>query len=129
MIIFSVLSFLVPRALTEEIARRLTDTSSAYDFFMWESLGFVVFLSIVLLVFIAGGGICALIRKAWWWALSGAIGCVIIGVIYAMLCLVTIPSFVHSVAGILGATSIGTTCMLAVILAIIFLTKRRDNFG
>lgn len=122
-------SIAVPQGLTEEVGLRVTDSSEAYVSFMMASSGFIVFSSLAFGVLTVGGGICALVKKSWWWALSGAIGCVILGVISAMLSLLRIPPFYHNVAGAVGAVGIGFLCVIAGILAIIFLIKRRGIFG
>jgi len=129
MIVVGFLSFAVPQGLTEEVGLRLIDSTESLASFMMATSGFIVFSSLVFAVLTIGGGICALIKKSWWWALSGAIGCVIIGVIYAMLSLLRIPPFYHNVAGAVGAATIGIIGMIAGILAIVFLIRRRDNFG
>jgi hypothetical protein len=128
MIIVSAMSIVVPSDLTAELGLRVTDSAEAYASFMMASNNLMVPSSLVLLVFIVGGGICALRKKVWWWALSGAIGCAILGVIYAMLDLLKVPPLYHNVAGAMGAALIGIVCMLAGILAIIFLIKRKGNF-
>ena len=128
MIIASTLSIVVPQNLTEELAFRVTDSSEAYVSFMMASSGFIVWSVVVFLILIVGGAVSAFRRKAWWWALSGGIGCVILGAMYAMLSLLRIPPLYHNVAGATGAAFIGIIGMLAGILAIIFLVKRNGEF-
>ena len=129
LIVVGFLSFAVPHGLIEEVGLRLIDSTESLASFMMSASGFIVLSSLVFAVWTIGGGICALIKKSWWWALSGAIGCVIGGVIYATLSLLMIPPIYSTVAGALGAAFIGTIGMIPGILAIIFLIKRRDNFG
>jgi hypothetical protein len=128
MIIASAMSIVVPSDLTSEVGLRVTDSTEAYVSFMLASNSLIVPLSLVLLVFIVGGGICALRKKVWWWALAGAIGCTILGVADATLSLLQIPPLYHDVAGAMGITFVGTIAMLAGILAIIFLIKRKGEF-
>ena len=128
MIIVSFMSFAVPQQLAEELAFRIADSAETYASLVIESSGWIVFSSLVSLGLIAGGGICALIKKAWWWALSGAIGCAIIGLIHAMLSLLTTPPTYHNVAGAVGAATLGIICILVGILAVIFLIMRRGEF-
>lgn len=129
MIVVGVLSFAVPQGLTEEVGLRISGSTGDLASFMMASSGFIVFLSSVFAVLTIGGGICAFVKKSWWWALSGAIACVILGVIQAMLSLLTIPPFYHNVAGAMGASLIGIIGMILGILAVIFLIERKDGFG
>jgi len=129
MIAVGVLSFAVPQGLTTEVGLRISGSTGDLTSFMMASSGFIVFLSSVFAVLTIGGGICAFVKKSWWWALLGAIGCVILGVIQAMISLLTIPPFYHNAAGAVGASLIGIIAMIAGILAVIFLIERKDVFG
>ena len=63
--------------------RRTDSPEAAYSFIMaWN--GVIVFSSLVILVLTIGGGVCALKRKAWGWALSGAICCMIAMAFYGL---------------------------------------------
>jgi len=81
------------------------------DFETVGSLGAPTVLPVFLLLGLTvGGGICAFIKKHWWWALSGAICSVFIG--FAML---IFPVF-------------GLIFPPMGILAVIFLVKRKSQF-
>jgi hypothetical protein len=129
MIAVGVLSFAVPQGLTTEVGLRISGSTGNLALFMMSASGFIVFLSSVFAILTIGGGICAFVKKAWWWALLGAIGCVILGVMSAMISLLMIPPFYYNVPGAFGASLMGTTAMIAGILAVIFLINRRDSFG
>jgi hypothetical protein len=129
MIAVGVLSFSVPNGLTEEIGLRISVEIGDLASFMMTSSGFIVFLSIVFAVLTIGGGICAFVKKAWWWALLGGITCMILGVIQAMISLLTIPPLYFNLAGAVGASLIGVIAMILGILAVIFLIIKRDSFG
>jgi hypothetical protein len=128
MIIVSAMSIVVPSDLTSAVGLRVTNSTEAYVSFTMAANSLIVISSLVLLVFIVGGGICALRKKAWWWALYAAIGCMILGVMDAMLSLLQIPPLYHDVAGAMGITFVGIIGMLAGLLAIIFLVERRGEF-
>ena len=124
MIIVSFMSVYAPIKLAEQVSFILESSYETYS----SLNGWIIFSVLVSLGLIAGGGICALIKKAWWWALSGAIGCAIIGLIHAMLSLLTTPPTYHNVAGAVGAATLGIICILVGILAVIFLIMRRGEF-
>ena len=112
--------------------------AQALDLTATEIVGsaWIVCLALFLLGWIGGGGICAFIKKAWWWALSGAICSVLVGVIYTITSLITFPlpfySFGKSNAAIagtvIGAAIIGCVLTLMGILAFIFLRKSKGQF-
>ena len=76
----------------------------------------MVLAGILLLVLIVGGGICALRKKAYWWAFSGAVCLIFAGIIAA--------AFQSYAAGVI----IGGLYILPGLLAVIFLVKRKDEF-
>ena len=78
-IIAGLVSSVAPYSFVHDMAWRRTDSpEAAYSFIMaWN--GVIVFSSFVILVLTIGGGICALRKKAWGWALSGAICSMIAG--------------------------------------------------
>lgn len=127
-IVVGLLSFIVPQGLTQEVGLRLSASTGDLASFMMGASGFVIFLSLVFAILTIGGGICALAKKSWWWALYGAIGCVILGVVDAIRSLLMIPPLYHNVAGALGVAIIGLLSMIAGILAIIFLIERKTVF-
>ena len=87
-----------------------------------------VFLCFLSLGLTWGGGICAFTKKAYWWALFGAICSVIVAFTFTITSLSTFPVPLRSGASVVGATTLGIIFVLMGILAVIFLTKRRGEF-
>ena len=85
-------------------------------------------LSVLSLGLPLAGGICALKKKAYWWALSGAICSVLVAFTFTITSLLTFPGPLHSGASVLGASLLGIIFIIMGILAIIFLTMRKDEF-
>ena len=104
-IIFGLVSSVAPYSWVMGMAERLTDSPEAEYSFIMARMGLVVFSTLVILVFTVGGGVCALKRKAWGWALSGAICCTIAGAF--IMGLLVVPGM----------------------LAVIFLAKRKGEFS
>lgn len=104
LIIAGLLSSVAPYSLAQRIAWRLTDSPEAAYSFITAWSGLIVFSSFVILVLTIGGGICALRKKAWGWALAGAICSMIAGSL---------------ISGLLA---------LPGLLAAIFLVKRKGEF-
>lgn len=105
MIIAGLPSSVVPYSLVNDMAWRLADSPEAAYSFITRWSGLTMFLFFVILVLTIGGGICALRRKAWGWALSGAICCMIAGAF--IMGLLVVPG----------------------LLAVIFLAKRKGEFS
>jgi hypothetical protein len=106
LIITGIASVVVPGQVAEMIART---RAGSYEEFLDLSFSLAtsseaMFATLVLLVLIVGGGICALRKEAWGWALSGAICSMIAMGFYA-------PFFA-----------------LPGLLAVIFLVKRKGEF-
>lgn len=85
-----------------------------------------------LLSLIVGGGICAFIKKAWWWALSGAICSVLVGITYIIFLPLSLPTppphYSYPATSVVGSALLGVLFTLMGILAIIFLIMRRGEF-
>ena len=97
-------------AIVQNVVEMIAKTT-ADPFETAGSLGAPTVLPVFLLLGLTvGGGICAFIKKHWWWALSGAICSVFIG--FAML---IFPVF-------------GLIFPPMGILAVIFLVKRKSQF-
>lgn len=128
LILAGFMSIAVPQGLTEEVGLRLVGPTGSLTSFMMASSGFIAVSGLMLLVLTVGGGICALVKRSWWWALLGAIACVILGAIWAMLSLLRIPPLYHNVAGAVGAATVGILHIIAGLLAAIFLVNSKDSF-
>jgi uncharacterized protein YjeT (DUF2065 family) len=100
LIVRGIASVIVPEQVAEMIAQT---RAGSYEYFLRTST-WVVPAGLVLLVFIVGGGICALRREAWGWAFSGAI------------CSMIAMGFLWGLLAIPG------------LLAVIFLLKRKGEF-
>ena len=106
LIILGIASLAVPVSVAEMIAQTRTD--SYEDFlelaFSLMTSPWAAIAASVLLGLIVGGGICALRKKAWGWAFSGAI------------CSMIAMGFYHVLFALPG------------LLAVIFLLKRKGEF-
>ena len=98
-----------------------------------SSLVFPV-MGIVVAIFTVGGGICALSRRAYWWALAASI-CVIVMALFAAVYEANhytiffprhMPPFV--VQRVLTHVAAGVLFGLPGVLAHVFLVKRREEF-
>jgi len=104
MIVVGLLSSVAPYSVAQEMAWRRTDSPEVAYSFITAWNGLIVFSTFVILVLTIGGGICALRKKAWGWALSGAICSMIAGAL--IMGLLALPG----------------------LLAVIFLVKRKGEF-
>lgn len=90
--------------------------------------GIFVPLCLLSLSLTVGGGICAFGKRAYWWALTGAILSIIIAFTFLITSLSTFPIPLHSGASILGASLLGIIFIVMAMLALIFLIMRRGEF-
>lgn len=83
-IIAGLASSVAPYSFVHDMALRRTDSpDAAYSFIVaWN--GVIVLSGILILVLTIGGGVCALRGKAWLWALSGAVCCMIAMTFYSI---------------------------------------------
>jgi hypothetical protein len=88
-----------------------------------------IIVGILLVVLISGGGICALAKRCYWWAFSGAICLICTGIIAAALWIYDFlcSHFLVHAAAYLGV-SIGVLFLLPGLLALIFLRKSKGQF-
>ena len=75
-----------------------------------------------------GGGICVFRKKAYWWALSGAICSMIIASTLTITSLSTFPFPLRFGASMVGTSLFYIIFVLMAILALIFLIKRKGDF-
>ena len=113
-IVLGVFSFIVPSAVADAIA-----WGRATSFDEWihirTDIGVQMALpTLLLIVLIVGGGICALTKKAYRWAVSGAIASVVGGI---ALLLTTV-----------GSAYLGVMYTPIAVLALVLLVKRKDEF-
>lgn len=73
LIITGIASVVVPGQVAEMIARTRAGSYEEFLELSWSLSTSLVPLGLALLALIVGGGICALMKKAWGWALAAAI--------------------------------------------------------
>ncbi|MFO7995603.1 MAG: hypothetical protein R6U93_00420 [Dehalococcoidia bacterium] len=114
LIVLGVLSVVVPASIADMIA---WTRAASYEQFLVIRRGMdmqIAFPSLLLVLFIVGSGIYALRKKAYWWALSGAILSVIGG----------ITLFMTTV----GGAYFGIIITPISVLALVLLVTRREDF-
>ena len=115
LIFLGVLSFVAPQAVANSMA--LARASSAQEFIIIRAAMSpqASLISTILVVFIVGGAICALKRKAYWWALSAGIASVVAGMTLFL--------------GRGEDALLGILFVPLALVALIFLVKRSSEFG
>ena len=123
LIILGLVSWQVPAQVVNTIA--WGRATSIEDFVRISSeMGTpMVLTGLLLIVLIVGGGICALRKRAYWWALSGAVCLIIAGIILGAFW----PHF-NDPGGRLAGVLMGVLYALPGLLAVIFLEKRKGEF-
>jgi len=86
-----------------------------------------VYAGLFLIALISGGGICALLKRGWRWAISGAIGIMFMGLAYMIFAPIVVPAG-DPVANALVSATIGGFVALIGLLSVVFLRKRREEF-
>jgi hypothetical protein len=85
-----------------------------------------IIAGVLLVTLISGGGICALKKRYYWWAFSGAICLLCTGIIAGALCAYDfLWSHLHEVS---WGASIGAPLLLPGSLALAFLLKSKGQF-
>ena len=115
LIFLGVFSLIAPQAVASAIA--LARASSAQEFIIIRAAMSpqASLISTILVVFIVGGAICALKRKAYWWALSAGIASVVAGMTLFL--------------GRGEDALLGILFVPLALVAVIFLVKRSSEFG
>ena len=123
LIILGLFSWQVPAQVVNTIA--WGRATSIEDFVRISSeMGIpMVLIGVLLVVVIVGAGISALRKRAYWWALSGAVCLIIGGIVLGVFW----PHF-GDPAGMLAGVLVGMLFALPGLLAVIFLEKRKGEF-
>jgi hypothetical protein len=87
-----------------------------------------IIVGALLVVLISGGGICALAKRYYWWAFSGAICLICTGIIAAAFCSYDFLCSHFHEYGAYWSVGIGVPCLLPGLLALIFLLKSKGQF-
>jgi|GEM_PF-1211350 len=89
-------------------------------------------VALPLMGLIVAGGICALVKRGYWWAFSGAVGLLVVGTIFVAFYIAArywgvagpIPAVTRSVR----LAAAGALYNLPGLLALVFLVKRKGEF-
>jgi len=81
MIFLGVFSFLAPTGVADAIALARADTIEEFASIRLDINTQTILVVLLLQVLIVGGGICTLLKRAYWWAFSAAIGSVVAGIV------------------------------------------------
>jgi len=115
LLFLGVFSLIAPQVVADAMA--LARASSAQEFITIRTAMSpqASTISTILVVFIVGGGICALKREAYWWALGASIASVVAGMALFL--------------GNVNDALLGILYVPLALVAMIFLVKRRSEFG
>lgn len=114
MILLGVFSFLAPTGAADAIALARADTIEEFVSIRLDINTQTILVVLLLQVLIVGGGICTLLKRAYWWAFSAAIGSVATGIVMHRL---------HTVGSVYSFLYVPIA-----FLALILLVNRKGEF-
>ncbi len=106
----------------------IANAQSLVEIFGDNTAILLVLITFVEIALIWGGSICAIRKKAYVWALSGAICSIIVAFVFLITSLATYPFSLTSVFSVIGASLLGIIFIVIALLALIFLILRRRQF-
>jgi len=124
LIILGLVSWQVPAQIVNSIAWERATSIEDFVRISSEMGTPMVLAGLLLIALIVGGGICALRKKAYWWALSGAVCLILAGITLGAFW----PHFGDPVGGRLAGVLMGVLYALPGLLAVMFLEKRKSEF-